>query len=275
MAFSIVTPSLNGGAWLPLCINSVADQNIAVEHLVQDAGSTDGSLEWLVKDTRARLVSEPDGGLYDALNRGFRQSTADILAWLNCDEQYLPGALARVEKFFAAHPDVDVVFGDVVMADEAGEYLWHRKVEVPLLYHTWTCHLSTLSCATFFRRRLFERGLGTFDATYRCGGDGEWMVRLLRAGVRMAVLREFTSVFTQTGRNLGQSRQAREEWRRLRNTAPGWVRALSPLWIAGHRMRRWLNGAYRQEPFEFILYTQTSPSQRVKRVVDTPRAFQT
>jgi glycosyltransferase involved in cell wall biosynthesis len=176
MKFSIVTPSLNGGAWLPLCLASVADQSVAVEHWVQDAGSTDGSRELLAKDARAQFVCEPDAGLYDGLNRGFARATGDLLAWLNCDEQYLPGALAGVEAFFAAHPEVDVVFGDIVMVNEAGEYLWHRKVEVPLLYHTWTCHLSTLSCATFFRRRLWERSLGGFDASYRCGGDGEWMV---------------------------------------------------------------------------------------------------
>jgi glycosyltransferase involved in cell wall biosynthesis len=274
MKFSIVTPSLNGGAWLPLCIASVADQGVAADHLVQDAGSTDGTLTWLRSESRVRAVVEPDTGLYDAINRGIRRSSGEVVAWLNCDEQYLPGALAVVDRFFEQHPQVDVAFGDIVMVNEVGEYLWHRKVETPRLYHTWTCHLSTLSCATFFRRRLVESGRFEFDASYRCGGDGEWMVRLLRAGVRMAALGTFTSVFTQTGKNLGQSDQAHAEWARLRQTAPAWMRTLSPLWIAGHRLRRWSNGAYRQPPFAFNLYTQASPNQRVERVVAEPRAFQ-
>lgn len=273
MTFSVITPSLNGGAWLPLCIASVADQGGAIEHLVQDAGSTDGTQNWLPTEPRVRAVVEPDAGLYDAINRGVRRSGGEVLGWLNCDEQYLPGTLKVVERYFEKHPEVDVVFGDIVIVNEAGEYLWHRKVEVPMLYHTWTCHLSTLSCATFFRRRLVEAGRFGFDASYRCGGDGEWMVRLLRADVRMGVLGGFTSVFTQTSRNLGRSAQARAEWARLRATAPAWVRVLSPVWVGGHRARRWLNGAYRQQPFEFSLYTRTSPAQRLTRVVTNPGAF--
>jgi glycosyltransferase involved in cell wall biosynthesis len=272
MTFTIITPSLNGGSWLPLCIASVADQGVACEHLVQDAGSTDGTQNWLRTESRVKTVVEPDSGLYDAINRGIRRASGDLVAWLNCDEQYLPGTLARVEQFFAQHPLVEVVFGDIVMVNEAGEYLCHRKVEAPMLHHTWTCHLSTLSCGTFFRRRLVETSGFEFDASYRCGGDGEWMVRLLRAGVHMAALRGFTSVFTQTGRNLGRSAQARTEWARLRATAPLWVRAFSPAWVLGHRVRRWRNGAYRQTPFEFSLYTQASPTQRVRRKVEHPVA---
>lgn len=272
MTYSIITPCLNGGSWLPLCIASVADQGVSCEHLVQDAGSTDGTLNWLRAEPRTSVVVEPDSGIYDAINRGIRRSSGDLLAWLNCDEQYLPGALAKVERFFTQHPRLDVVFGDIVMVNEAGEYLFHRKVEAPMLHHTWTCHLSTLSCGMFFRRRLMEDGRFEFDASYRCGGDGEWMVRLLRAGVRMGALGEFTSVFTHTDRNLGRSAQARSEWARLRATAPPWVRALSPVWVLGHRARRWWNGAYRQKPFEFSLFTRTSPTRRVRRLVNHPVA---
>jgi hypothetical protein len=62
------------------------------------------------------------------------------------------------------------------MVDPEGDYLFHRRMQVPLLYHTWTCHLSTLSCATFFRRRVFFNRGFRFDESYRASGDGEWMV---------------------------------------------------------------------------------------------------
>lgn len=270
MQFSIITPSLNQSDWLRLCVASVADQGVAAEHIVQDSGSTDGTLNWLRGDSRVRAFVEPDAGMYDAINRGLRRAKGEILAYLNCDEQYLPGTLQRVGDFFEAHPAVDVVFGDVVMVDEKGNYLCHRKVQTPLLYHTWTCHLSTLSCGMFFRRRLIDAGEFFFNTEYRCGGDGEWMVRLLRAGVRMATLGGFASVFTCTHTNLSRGSRAREEWRRLRNTAPAWARAAAPLWVAQHRFRRWRAGAYRQAPFEFTLFTPVNPGCRIVRQVKRP-----
>lgn len=270
MRVSVVTPSFRGAQWLRLCIASVADQGVEVEHIIQDAGSDDGTLDWLPKDLRVRVFVEKDAGMYDAINRGLRRATGEICAYLNCDEQYLPGTLNAVVECFASHPDVEVLFGDVVMVDAEGRYACHRKVQPPLLAHTWTCHLSTLSCAMFFRRRLVAPGGYWFDASYRSGGDGEWMVRLLRAGARMAALRQFTSVFTQTGANLGQQPVWRAEWRRLRDTAPSWMRLLSPAWVVQHRLRRWLNGSYRQPPFSFSLYTTASLDRRVVREVQHP-----
>jgi glycosyltransferase involved in cell wall biosynthesis len=188
MTISVITPSLNQSDWLRLCVASVADQGGGGEHIIQDAGSTDGTLEWLRGDGRVCLFAESDGGMYDAVNRGLQKATGEVAAYLNCDEQYLPGVLPRVSRFFESHPEVDVLFGNVIYVNENGDYLAHRKMQVPRLYHTWVCHLSTLTCAMFFRRRLVtERGV-LFDPSYRCNGDAEWMVRLLKAGVKMAVL---------------------------------------------------------------------------------------
>src|SRR6187399_1388121 len=109
MKISIVTPSFRNSNWLKLCIASVADQQgVEVEHIVQDAGSDDGTLDWLPGDSRVKAFVETDSGMYDAINRGFRRATGDILAYLNCDEQYLPGALATVRDFFEKNPDVEV-----------------------------------------------------------------------------------------------------------------------------------------------------------------------
>jgi len=116
----------------------VADQEVEHEHIVQDAGSDDGTLDWLPNDRRVKAFVEKDQGMYDAVNRGLRRATGDILAYLNCDEQYLPGALAAVNGFFNQHPGVDVLFGDVIMVDGEGRYLYHRKMQTPLKYHSWT-----------------------------------------------------------------------------------------------------------------------------------------
>lgn len=268
---SIITPSFRSSQWLRLCIASVADQGLPVEHIVQDAGSDDGTLEWLPRDPRVHAFVEKDNGMYDAINRGLRRAHGDVLAYLNCDEQYLPGALAAVSRFFEQHPQVDMVFGDIVLVNEQGDYLSHRKVQTPLKYHTWTCHLSTLSCATFFRRKLIFEGGFFFDTRWRDSGDAEWMVRLLQAGVPMATLGQFTSAFTLTGANMSAAPNARRENRQLARSAPRWVQALRPGLVGHHRLRRWLGGMYSQRPFSYDLYTLASPDRRQAHPVRHPR----
>jgi glycosyltransferase involved in cell wall biosynthesis len=105
MKFSIITPSFRNSNWLKLCIASVADQQgVEFEHIVQDSCSDDGTQDWLPRDPRVKAFIEKDGGMYDAVNRGYRRAQGDILAYLNCDEQYLPGALKTVHDFFESHP---------------------------------------------------------------------------------------------------------------------------------------------------------------------------
>lgn len=260
---SIVTPSFRNSDWLKLCIASVADQGVPVEHIVQDAGSDDGTLEWLSEDKRLRAFIERDEGMYDAVNRGLRRAQGEILAYLNCDEQYLPGALPAVWDFFERNPAIDVVFGDFVVVDGAGGYLFHRKVQTPLKYHTWVSHLPTFTCATFFRRKLiFEQQL-FFDPKLRDVGDGKWVLGLLQRRTPMAVLRRFTSVFTMTGANMSARPNARQEARELFNTAPLWARKCKWAIILAHRFRRLAGGIYFQAPFSYSLYTQQNLEKRV------------
>lgn len=269
---SVITPSFRNSQWLKLCIASVADQGVLCEHIVQDAGSDDGTVDWLPHDKRVRVFVEKDSGMYDAINRGLRKASGEILAYLNCDEQYLPGALASVIDFFSTHPRVEVLFAYTVAVDEHGQYLFHRKVQAPLLYHTWTHPLSVLTCATFFRRSIVDKRNMLFDDSYKSAGDGEWVLRLLRANVPMAVLPQFTSAFTITGENLSAGENAKPEMRRLVSTAPAWARYLSPAILAHHRLRRWLGGIYRQEPFAYSIYTRESPGKRITFEVPKPTA---
>ena len=256
-----------------MCVASVADQKVGVEHIVQDAGSDDGTLEWLLKDNRVKAFVEKDRGMYDAINRGLRRASGEIVAYLNCDEQYLPGTLVRVIDFFQSNPEIDMVFGDVVFVDVEGQYLQHRKMQTPLLYHTWTCHLSTLSCGTFFRRSLVQDEQSLFNPALRDAGDGDWMVRMLRRGVKMATLGEFTSAFTCTGANMSAGPNARRENRELFETAPLLARKLKPLLVLHHRMRRLLGGMYIQHPFDYEVFTVKSPERRQRFHVDRPRGI--
>src|SRR5690349_21578927 len=114
---------------------SVADQEgVSVEHVIQDGGS-DGihnafatTVETLGrKEYQPRLVVEKDNGMYDAINRGLKSAHGEICAYLNCDEQYLPGTLSQVVRFFASHPEIDVLFGDAVLVDAEGIPLSYRR----------------------------------------------------------------------------------------------------------------------------------------------------
>ncbi len=118
---SIATPSFNQGHFLERTLYSVVNQNYpALEYVVQDGGSTDETTDVLKRfdGSLTRWASEPDGGQGDAINRGFAHTSGEIMAYLNSDDLLLPGSLAYVARYFAAHPDVDVVYGHRVMIDE-------------------------------------------------------------------------------------------------------------------------------------------------------------
>lgn len=269
MRISIITPSFNSGSWLKLCIASVADQEVELEHIVQDSCSKDGTQQWLPSDQRVKAFIEKDLGMYDAVNRGLRRATGDILAYLNCDEQFLPGALARVVDYFKRNPKVDVVFGDCIIVDKNGDYICSRKMQIPLKHHITVSHLPTFSCATFFRRNIIERGF-YFDTKWRDVGDAEWVVRLLNAEVSVGLLGQYTSTFADLGDNMNLRPNAQKEKRMLRETAPFLARHLSPILVAHHRMRRLLGGLYFHKPFDYSIYTLNSPDRRVCQHVDKP-----
>ena len=241
----------------------MADQQVKLEHLVQDAGSDDGTLDWLTKDTRVQAFVEKDRGMYDAVNRGYRRASADIVAYLNCDEQYLPNALARVLAFFQEHPAVEILFGDCLVVDAQGDYLCERRSLTPRLLHTWTAsNLAFLTAATFLRRRVLDERQLWFNADYRDAGDQDWALRVVQAGIKTAVLPEFLSVFTETGANMNLGENASRERRAFHAAAPSWARVLSPFALAHHRLRRWWAGHYRCQPHDYAIYTQSSPQAR-------------
>ncbi|CAN5377529.1 hypothetical protein BH20VER3_BH20VER3_02650 [soil metagenome] len=267
---SVVTPSLNQGDWLRLAVASVADQEgVDYEHIVQDAG-TPGLARMLeanfphdLASEKLQLFIEPDGGMYDAVNRGLSRTKGDLCAYLNCDEQYLPGALAKVEEFFARHPDADVLFGDMILVDRQGEPLSYRRVVLPVRTHLRFAHLNTGSCATFFRRRILDRGL-YFPSEWKALGDLVWVDSLLQADAQLRTLALPLATFTFTGENLGASPLSISEARRWKG-APRFAGVRTALSVVRHRFRKALRGAYRRRNVEIDLYTIESPNKRQRR----------
>ena len=207
------------------------------------------------------MVSEPDGGMYDAINKGLKKATGGICAYLNCDEQYLPGVLKMVRRRFQVSTKTELFLGDVVVVDGKGEPICLRKMVTPTLAHTWTCHFAGLSAGIFFRRSILDKRL-FFDTSYQAAADAEWYVRLLRTGVRTKTLGEITSVFREDGANLGMSQKAREERIRLDRTAPGWMQALRPWWVIFHRARRWWWGCHQKKDIALWIYVPNESGRK-------------
>jgi len=262
MLFSIVTPSYNQLNWLGLCAASIADQGIAVEHLVQDAGSP-GIEDWARNHPDVRVTVEADDGMYDAINRGLKRAQGDLCAYLNCDEQYLPGTLRKVREYFDHHPEVDVLFGDAILADASLNPLAYRRVVIPERWHLLLRPLGVLTCSTFFRRKVIDDGI-LFDPSWKIIGDKTWVLHLIDRGYKIAVLNEPLSVFAFTGANLShlQSVSAeRQRWERQNNLSPSFY-LLRPAARLHHIWRKWQAGAYRRFTKNLAYYRWDAPSQR-------------
>jgi len=271
MDFTIITPSFGQLDHLACCIASVADQEgVEVEHIVQDGG-TKGfadfakqmAQQWPNRNGYQRImVSEQDGGMYDAINRGLKRAKGKVCAYLNCDEQYLPGVLPMIWASFQKNPSVDVVLGDVIIVGKDGEAICHRKMVKPGLAHTWTCHFGALTAGIFFREKLVNEGL-FFDTSYRAASDAEWFVRVLQSGKKVQPLRKTTSTFMESGENLGLSSIAKEERERLDSSAPLYFRVLRPAWMLLHRARRLWSGAHRSEDVTYEIYLPKESGRKV------------
>jgi glycosyltransferase involved in cell wall biosynthesis len=147
-----------------------------------DGGSTDSSAEIIVKyaDQLADWKSAKDDGQADAIRAGFARSTGEILCWLNSDDTITPGTLRRVGEFFAANPDVDLVYGDLNLVDAEGKRLYTARPFLRLGILVYE-NAFIPQQAMFWRRSLYER-VGGVDAGLRFAMDFDLVIRFLLAG---------------------------------------------------------------------------------------------
>jgi glycosyltransferase involved in cell wall biosynthesis len=179
---SIVTPSYNQAGYLEETIRSVLVQDYPrLEYIIVDGGSNDGSLDLIRKyaDRLAWWVSEPDAGQTDAINKGFGRARGEILAWLNSDDTYLPGAVSEAVAYLQSHQQAGMVYGDANLVDESGQVIGRfpaRQTDYRRLRRGFV-HIPQQSA--FFRASLWGQ-VGPLDPTFYFAMDYDLWVRIAR-----------------------------------------------------------------------------------------------
>lgn len=206
---SIVTPSLNQGRFLQDCIDSIRAQNWPdIEHFIIDGGSDDNTLD-VIRQNENWLtghVSEPDKGAADAINKGLSKCTGDIVAWLNADDFYLPGAFETLVEAYRAAPEASFWFGNGIRADEEGV-----KTSVfnkgPMLYNhdALVGGLDYILQPSTFMNGNLLRQVGKLDESLRWSFDWDLWIRLAKLSAPhpieavLAASREWGNTLTATG----------------------------------------------------------------------------
>jgi glycosyltransferase involved in cell wall biosynthesis len=263
MDFSIITPSYNMFSFLRRCVASVADQKgISLEHWIIDSVSTDGTTEWLSQNNQLNSVIEKDNGMYDGINRGFCRANGKYLAYLSCDEQYLPDTLYYVKDYFESHPETDILFGDSLVVDPECKLLAYRKGYPPRWWYIAASHLYVYPCSMFLRRRIVDAGL-KFKDYLKDVGDQEFVVRLLRYGYRATHISRYLAAFTITGNNRSSGKNARREAEDIAESFPKWICIGSPFINFARLTEKLLAGSYYSSGIiEYYLYSDEKCIER-------------
>jgi len=179
---SIITPSYNQGRFLEETIQSVLSQDYPnLEYIIVDGGSIDGSVE-IIRHYASQLswwVSEADQGQTDAINKGFAHANGEILAWINSDDTYLPGAVSEAVKFLITHPEAALVYADANLIDEQGSVLGRFPAQQTSLIKLLRGSVHIPQQTTFFWARLW-RQVGPLDPTFQFAMDYDLWVRLAK-----------------------------------------------------------------------------------------------
>lgn len=222
---SIITPSFNQGRYLEDCIQSILSQNYPnLEYFIIDGGSKDQSID-IIKNYEQQLsgwISEPDEGQSDAINKGMKRASGDLIAWLNTDDYYLPGALQTIARSYQQHPMAPFHFGNGLRVDayksqerqfyETGEVSFDRPALIFGLNYI-------LQPATFIRRASLEK-IGYLDVNLHYAMDTDLWLRLSEQAepkpvqAMLAASREHGSTKTATGsfKRLEELRQVAEKY---------------------------------------------------------------
>lgn len=183
MKISIITTTFNSSSFIKDCLKSVKDQNYNnIEHIIIDGASTDGTLSILESKRKqlAVLVSEPDKGIYDAMNKGIKIATGDIIGFLNSDDFYATKeVISTVATVFKDDPSLEACYADLIYTDQIDTSrnirYWKSSKFIPGLFSKGWCPPHP----TFFCRSSVYERFGSFNLKYHIASDIELMMRFL------------------------------------------------------------------------------------------------
>jgi len=172
---SIVTPNYNGAKYLEETILSVIDQDYPnLEYIIADGGSTDGSID-IIKRYEKKLawwVSEPDNGMYDAIQKGFNHSTGEIMAWINSDDMYHKNALFTVADIFSSFPQVNWLSGACTNFDESGRTIFCNQSRLFTKFDFYNHDYKWIQQeSVFWRRKLWEQAGSCLNTKLKYASD--------------------------------------------------------------------------------------------------------
>ncbi|GHS88551.1 hypothetical protein AGMMS49957_10260 [Synergistales bacterium] len=196
LRFSVITVCLNAADTIEETIFSVLNQNYpALEYIIIDGGSTDGTTDIIERHgERAKIVSEPDGGIYDAFNKGLAIASGDMVGIINADDMYAPWTLRTVDEASRRHPEGGVFYGKMARLDRAS-----RKWTVyPLRRHSELLNRMIGHPAVFVRNSVYKKQ-GFFDDGYKLVGDWDFMLRLYKAGEIFCPIDKVLAAFGDNG----------------------------------------------------------------------------
>jgi len=191
MKISIITPTFNSANSLPATLDRILSQtgDFELETIVVDGGSTDATLEILARyqSRLTHVISEPDQGPADAINKGLRSCTGEVINWINADDLLAPGALDRVARHVRANPDRALCFGRCRIVDTSGQEIRRAITGFKEMFYPFSSRF-TLQCinyisqpAMFFRRSAMEQA-GFLRTDLKAAWDYEYVLRLWRHG---------------------------------------------------------------------------------------------
>ena len=198
LKISIVTPSYMQCNFIEATIQSVLNQDYDnLEYIVVDGNSTDGTGK-IIEKYRSHLtgcISEPDSGQANAINKGFKQSTGEIMGWLNSDDRLTLGTLHAVNHYFQKHPNIDVLYGHRIIINESnqdvGRWIVPKHVKGCSL---WADYIPQETM--FWRRRIWDAVDSHIDETLNFAIDWDLICRFEKAGARFARLNRYMGIFT-------------------------------------------------------------------------------
>jgi len=180
LSFSVITPSYNQGEYIEETITSVLNQNYSnFEHIIIDGGSIDKTISILKKHPHLKYISEADMGQADALNKGFKMATGEIIAWINSDDWYEPEVFFDIERFFTCNPEKMIVMGDCNLVNEHGtvfNIVVNNERGYKELRKYWVSQSIPTQPAIFFKKRLIDE-FGLLDKSLHYAMDYDLWIR--------------------------------------------------------------------------------------------------